>query len=50
MKTLTNVTILNSCEKVKEIVRLLGGEENDEFATKHAQELIKQAETYKKSV
>ncbi len=49
-KTLTNVTVLDSAAKVKEIVRLLGGEEGEEFATKHAQELLKQAEIYKDSL
>lgn len=46
-KTLTNVYALDSHQKTKEIVRLLGGEEGDEYALKHAEELLKQAEEYK---
>ncbi|MBQ2768765.1 MAG: DNA repair protein RecN [Clostridia bacterium] len=49
-KTLTNVTALDLAAKIKEIVRLLGGENEDEFATKHAEELLKQAEIYKASL
>ena len=49
-KTLTNVFPLNEEEKTLEIVRLLGGENSDEYAYKHAQELIKQAKEYKNSI
>ena len=49
-KTLTKVLELDEISKTKEIVRLLGGNEQDEFAQKHAQELLKQAEEYKKSL
>ncbi len=49
-KTLTNVFPLNEEEKTLEIVRLLGGETSDEYAFKHAQELIKQAKEYKNSI
>ena len=49
-KTLTNVFPLNEEEKTREIVRLLGGENSDEYAFKHAQELIKQAKEYKNSI
>ncbi len=49
-KTLTNVLPLNETEKTQEIVRLLGGETSDEYAFKHAQELIKQAKEYKNSI
>lgn len=49
-KTLTNVHHLDSTQKTQEIVRLLGGNANDEFAEKHAVELIKQAQDYKKSI
>ena len=49
-KTLTKVKALNTSEKTTEIVRLLGGTDNDEFALKHAEELLKQATDYKKSI
>ena len=49
-KTLTRVHALFDEEKTKEIVRLLGGEETDEYAVKHAKELIKQAKEYKNSI
>ena len=49
-KTHTKVVELDGTSKTKEIVRLLGGNEQDEFAQKHAQELLKQAEEYKKSL
>ena len=49
-KTLTHVYALDEENKTKEIVRLLGGGENDEFAVKHAKELIKQAKEYKNSI
>jgi DNA repair protein RecN (Recombination protein N) len=49
-KTLTNVKKLSEIEKKSEIVRLLGGSDNDEFAYKHAEELIKQALDYKQSL
>ena len=49
-KTHTYVHALDNDEKLKEIVRLLGGGEQDEFATKHAEELIKQAKEYKKTI
>ena len=49
-KTLTNVKKLTENEKKLEIVRLLGGEANDEFAFKHAEELIKQATDYKQTL
>ena len=46
-KTLTNVHVLNAEQKLLEIVRLLGGTEQDEYAKKHAEELIEQANLYK---
>ncbi len=46
-KTITSVHSLNQEEKILEIVRLLGGTKGDEYAEKHAQELLTQAETYK---
>ncbi len=49
-KTLTKVKVLNEAGKKAEIVRLLGGEEGDEFAFKHAEELLKQAKEYKNSI
>ncbi len=49
-KTLTKVNALDEHGKKEEIVRLLGGGENDEFAYKHAEELLKQAKEYKNSI
>ncbi len=49
-KTHTKVLELNHQEKLKEIVRLLGGSEKEDFAIKHAEELIRQAEEYKRSI
>lgn len=49
-KTLTNVKALTEEEKKLEIVRLLGGSVGDEYAAKHAEELLKQAKEYKNSI
>ena len=49
-KTLTHVYALNEEEKINEIVRLLGGTDQDEYALKHAQELLTQAKEYKNSI
>ena len=49
-KTVTLVQKLDVKEKQKEIVRLLGGTDDDEFAVKHAIELQKQAVEFKKSI
>ena len=49
-KTLTNVHALDEEAQTQEIVRLLGGADGDEFALKHAKELLKQAKEYKKSI
>lgn len=49
-KTLTEVRALSQEEKTEEIVRLLGGTSDDEFAYKHADELLKQAEYYKNNL
>ncbi len=49
-KTLTRVSRLNAQEQKAEIVRLLGGSVEDEFAYKHAEELLKQAKEYKNSI
>ncbi|MBQ4270088.1 MAG: DNA repair protein RecN [Clostridia bacterium] len=49
-KTHTSVFELDETAKKREIVRLLGGDDGDEFALKHAEELLKQAEDYKKAI
>ena len=49
-KTYTRVRALDEEQKVKEIVRLLGGEETEGFALKHAEELIRQAKEYKQAI
>ena len=49
-KTLTRVTALSPEQKVQEVVRLLGGNGRDEYAGKHAEELLLQAMEYKKSL
>jgi len=49
-KTLTHVQCLDGEGRLQEIIRLLGGESVDEFARKHAEELIKQAKEYKNSI
>lgn len=49
-KTLTRVHTLDESGKVHEIVRLLGGNSGDEYALKHAGELLKQAQEYKKTL
>ncbi len=49
-KTLTKVEGLTSLRQQAEIVRLLGGDEQDEYAFKHAEELLKQAKEYKNSI
>lgn len=49
-KTLTTVSCLDEQGKQAEIVRLLGGEISDNFACKHAEELLKQAKEYKSSI
>lgn len=46
-KTRTNVYALDEQGKLGEIVRLLGGEGDETFAVKHAEELIKQAKDFK---
>jgi DNA repair protein RecN (Recombination protein N) len=46
-KTCTCVRALDEQSKKQEIVRLLGGEQGDEFAFKHAEELISAANAYK---
>jgi DNA repair protein RecN (Recombination protein N) len=49
-KTITKVYALSEEEKTKEIVRLLGGTDGDEYALKHAEELLKQAKEYKSNI
>ncbi len=49
-KTITNVVTLDEDSKKREIVRLLGGDEQDEFAIKHAEELLQKAFEYKKAL
>ena len=49
-KTLTSVTALTVEGKVQEVVRLLGGDGGDEYAYKHAEELLSQAAEYKNSL
>ena len=49
-KTLTYVYALDERSKIQEIVRLLGGTETDEYALKHAEELLKQAKEYKRTI
>ena len=49
-KTLTRVYALTEEQKTKELVRLLGGTDQDEYALKHAQELLGQAKEYKNSI
>lgn len=49
-KTHTRVRLLDEKEKTSEIVRLLGGEEGEEFALKHAEELVRQAKEYKQAI
>ncbi len=49
-KTLTKVFALDGDARQAEVVRLLGGGEKDEYAFKHAEELLKQAKSYKNSI
>ena len=49
-KTRTSVYPLSEDEKLKEIVRLLGGNEQEEFAMMHAKELLNQAKEYKNTI
>jgi DNA repair protein RecN (Recombination protein N) len=49
-KTLTKVYALDEEGQRNEIVRLLGGTNQDEYALKHAEELLKQAKEYKISI
>lgn len=49
-KTFTTVTSLDENNKLKEIIRLIGGSDNDEIAVSHARNLITNAISYKKSL
>ena len=49
-KTYTNVNNLDGTEKVNEVTRLIGTNEISEYAYKHAEELIKEANEYKNSI
>jgi DNA repair ATPase RecN len=49
-KTHTQVLELDENAKTNEIIRLLGGNSNDEFAKKHAEELLKQSKEYKNTL
>ena len=49
-KTLTRVQRLDEEGRLQETVRLLGGAGDEEFARKHAEELLKQAKEYKHSI
>ena len=49
-KTLTKVNELKGDEIVNEIVRLVGGEKDSDFAKNHAMELIRKSNEYKKSL
>ena len=49
-KTVTRVHELNKEAQISEIVRLLGGNEGDEYAIKHAEELLNQAKEYKRTI
>ena len=49
-KTITQVLALTEEAQITEIVRLLGGNDGDEYAIKHAKELLKQAKEYKRTI
>jgi DNA repair protein RecN (Recombination protein N) len=49
-KTYTVIRQLGKEQQVEEIVRLLGGDTKDEFAFKHATELLRQAKEYKSAL
>ena len=50
VKTVTTVRKLEEKDKVREIIRLVGGDENSASAREHAENLIKLANEYKKSI
>ncbi len=49
-KTLTRVEKLDANARLSELVRLLGGNDDNAFALKHAQELVHQARDFKTSI
>lgn len=49
-KTTTQVHPLDHAAQLSELVRLLGGNDGDEYALKHAEELLNQAKEYKNSI
>lgn len=49
-KTYTQVKVLTEEQKVQEIIRLIGGSDKDEIAIKHANNMVKDANDYKKSI
>ena len=49
-KTYTKVLSLDDKQKTSEIIRLLGGNVGDEYAERHAYELLKQAQDFKASL
>ncbi len=49
-KTLTSVSKLSIDEKVKEVIRLVGGTIDSQSAREHSLELIKNADNYKNSI
>ncbi len=49
-KTKTFIRVLDEAEKRAEVIRLLGGELQDDFAKLHAEELIKKANEYKEAL
>lgn len=49
-KTFTTLCALDNIGKLNEIIRLVGGNEDDEIAVSHARNLITNAEKYKKSL
>lgn len=49
-KTFTEIREVRDKERLGELIRLIGGEANSEFAEKHAQELLQNAQIYKNSL
>lgn len=49
-KTFTSVNPLTNEEKVTEIIRLTGGKPNDEISVRHAENMLEDAERYKKQI
>lgn len=49
-KTYTGIAKLSECEKIEELVRLIGGDMNSESAVTHAEEMVKKAFAYKNKI